>query len=286
LSREAVDAKEFWRRYSRNRGAVLGVLLLLGFGFTAIFANIITRFDPLSTRVGPMASPPGEEYWFGTDDLGRDVFSGVVYGTRVSYLVGLAAALGSSVIGVIVGAIAGYRGGRVDDLLMRFTESVMMIPTFVLALLLVAIFGSSIWNIVVVITMLSWPWAARLVRVEFLSLKGREFVEAAKAIGSSDWFIIFREILPNAMMPVIVNASLQVAYAILIEAGLSFLGLGDPNVISWGRMMYDSRELLRFAPWTSLIPGGAVFFMVLSFNLVGDGLNDATNPRLKEGRAK
>jgi len=286
LSRQAVGAMDLWRRYIRNRPAVLGLLLLAGFMLIAIFAQNITRFDPLSTRVGPILQPPGGEYWFGTDDRGRDVFSGVIYGTRVSFLVGLAAVFGSTIIGVILGSIAGYAGGGIDDVLMRFTETVMIIPTFVLALLLVAIFGSSIWNIALVITVLSWPWAARLVRAEFLTLKGREFVEASKAIGSSDWFIIFREILPNAMTSIIVNASLQVANAIIIEAGLSFLGLGDPNVISWGKMMYDARDYLRFAPWTSLIPGAAIFMLVLCFNLVGDGLNDALNPRLKEVRPK
>jgi len=282
LLRHAVNSKELWHRYVRSKPAVVGLFLLVGF----VFAGSISGFDPLRTGVGPILQPPGRDYWFGTDDSGRDVFSGVMYGTRVAFLVGLAAVLGSTIIGVIIGSIAGFAGGRVDDLLMRFTETVMIIPTFVLALLLVAIFGSSIWNIVVVITVLSWSWAARLVRAEFLTLKGREYVEASKAVGSSNWFIIFREILPNAMTSVIVNASLQIANAVLIEAGLSFLGLGDANVVSWGKMMYDAREVIRFAPWTSLIPGAAIFIMVLSFNLVGDGLNDALNPRLKETRAK
>lgn len=282
LSRHTVMVIEFWRRYKKNKAAVLGLLLLVIFIIGASFAGNIAKYEPLRTRVGPLLQPPGSDYWFGTDDRGKDVFSEVVYGTRTSMLVGAAAALGVTIIGVLVGTVSGYLGGRVDDLLMRFTEIVMIIPSFVLALVLIAIIGSSIWNIVGVIVILSWPRAARLVRADFLTLKEQQFVEASRAVGSSNLYIMLREILPNAMTSVIVNGSLQVASAILTEAGLSFLGLGDPAVTSWGKMMYESRDVFRNAPWTSIFPGGAIFLLSLAFNLVGDGISDALNPRLKE----
>lgn len=230
---------------------------------------------------GPLA-PPGRAHLFGTDDLGRDIWTGVLHGARVSLLVGVLAAATSALIGVLVGSVAGFYGGRLGDVLMRATEFFLVIPTFLLALVLVAVSRPSIWNIIFTLGILGWPSTARLARAEFLSLREREFVMAARAMGVYPVRILFRHILPNAAPPLIVNSSLGVATAILVEAGLSFLGLGDPNLFSWGLMLRNSREFLRMAWWMPTFPGLAIFVTVLSLNLVGDGLNDALNPRLRQ----
>jgi peptide/nickel transport system permease protein len=259
-SRLARACAEFWRRYRKNRSGLVGLALVCGFLLLAVLAGAIATSAPLDTKTGAPFEPPGPIHYFGTDDLGRDVFSGVVYGARVSLAVGF----------------------LVDDLLMRVTEMFMVIPVFVLALLLVALFGPSVSNVIVVISILSWPGTARLVRADFLSLKNREFVEAARSLSAGHLDIIFAEILPNALAPVIITASLRVATAILIEAGLSFLGFGDPNTISWGLMLYWAQNFIRHAPWMAIFPGLAISLTTLAFNLMGDGLNDALNPRLKE----
>lgn len=270
----------FWKKYKRNKAAVFGLLIVLFFILLAIISPVISTFKPLTTGNDSFFKP-GSKYLMGTDDLGRDIFSGVLYGSRVSIVVGLLAALTSTLIGILIGSLSGYYGGLIDDLLMRLTEFFQVIPRFFLALVIIALFGSSIWNIIIVIGILSWPITARLVRVEFLSLKEREFIEGAKAIGVSDLKIILRHILPNATPPIIVSGSLQIARAILLEAGLSFLGLGDPNQISWGVMLYNAQRFLRHAWWTATFPGIAIFLVVLGFNLMGDGLNDALNPKQK-----
>ncbi|OFX14875.1 MAG: ABC transporter permease, partial [Armatimonadetes bacterium RBG_19FT_COMBO_69_19] len=211
---------------------------------------------------------------------GRDIWTGVLFGARVSLTVGVLAATTSALIGTAIGSIAGYYGGGVDNVLMRGTEFFLVIPSFLLALILVAVSGPSIWNVILTIGLLGWPSTARLIRAEFLSLKQREFVMAAHAVGAGTARIVFRQILPNAAPPAVVMTSLGVASAILVEAGLSFLGLGDPNLFSWGLMLRNSREFLRIAWWMPTFPGLAIFLTVLSVNLVGDGLNDALNPRL------
>jgi peptide/nickel transport system permease protein len=216
----------------------------------------------------------------GTDALGRDVFAGLIYGARVSLLVGLVSTTVALTIGVPVGAIAGYFGGKVDDALMRFTEFFQTIPSFPLAIVLVAILQPSIYSIVGSIAIVSWPPVARLVRGEVLSLRTREYVQAAIVTGQSNTWIISREILPNALSPVIVLASLMVANAILLESSLSFLGLGDPNLMSWGYMVGAGRTVIRQAWWITVFPGIAILISVLGMNLIGEGLNDALNPRL------
>jgi peptide/nickel transport system permease protein len=256
---------------------MLGILVI-----AAILADSFGRVSPRTMGESPLA-PPGHEHLFGTDDLGRDIWSGVLHGARVSLLVGVLAATTSSAIGILVGAVGGYHGGWVDDILMRVTEFFLVIPTFLLALVLVAVSGPSIWNVIVTLGALGWPSTARLVRAEFLSLREREFVMAARVAGANTARIIFRGILPNAAPPIIVNTSLGVASAILVEAGLSFLGLGDPNLFSWGLMLRNSRDFLRLAWWMPTFPGLAIFVTVLSLNLVGDGLNDALNPRVRQG---
>jgi peptide/nickel transport system permease protein len=271
---------DFWEKFRRNRVAVFGLGVVVCFGALALTAPWLAPFQPLSTGKDSF-HPPGAAYLMGTDDLGRDLLSGVLWGARVSLLVGLLAALTSTVIGVIVGALAGYYRGFLDDLLMRMTEFFLVIPRFFLVLVIVALFGNSLWNVIFVIGLLSWPVTARLVRVEFLALREKEFVESARAVGASDWRIILRHILPNAAPPIVVSGSLQIARAILMEAGLSFLGLGDPNQVSWGVMLYNAQRFLRHAWWTATFPGLAIFLIVMGFNLVGDGLNDALNPRQK-----
>jgi peptide/nickel transport system permease protein len=218
----------------------------------------------------------------GTDDLGRDVFSGFMLGAKLSLLVGFLAAITSTIIGIIVGSIAGYCGGRIDNVMMRFTDVFMTIPQFVFALVIAALFGGSLWNVIWVIGVLYWPSTARLIRAEFLSLKEYEFVKAARALGMRDMEIIFGEILPNAISPAIVNASLSVASAILVEAGLSFLGLGDMTLRSWGAMLHDAQTFMREAWWMAVFPGLGIFFATWGFNSVGEGLNAALNPRLRE----
>jgi peptide/nickel transport system permease protein len=272
--------RQFWSKYSRNRPAVAGLALVLGFAALGLLAPWLTAFPPLDT--GPHAfRSPDAIHRMGTDDLGRDILSGVLWGARVSIAVGLLAALTSTGIGVIVGAAAGYYGRWLDELLMRLTEFFLVIPRFFLVLVMVALFGNSLWHVILVIGVLSWPVTARLIRVEFLSLREKEFIEASRAIGASDARIILRHILPNAVAPIVVSGSLQIARAILMEAGLSFLGLGDPNQVSWGVMLYNAQRFLRRAWWTAAFPGLAIFGIVMGFNLVGDGLNDALNPRQK-----
>jgi peptide/nickel transport system permease protein len=271
---------QFWNKYARNRPAVAGLAMVLAFGALGLLAPWLASFPPLAT--GPHSfRPPGATYLLGTDDLGRDILSGVLFGAQVSIAVGLLAALTSTLIGVIIGAAAGFYGRTLDDLLMRVTEFFLVIPRFFLVLVMVALFGNSLWHVILVIGILSWPVTARLVRVEFLALREKEFVESSRASGASDLRIILRHILPNAIAPIVVSGSLQIARAILMEAGLSFLGLGDPNQPSWGVMLFNAQRFLRQAWWTATFPGFAIFFIVMGFNLVGDGLNDALNPRQK-----
>ena len=210
------------------------------------------------------------------------MLSRVVHGARVSLTIGVMAALTSTAIGITVGALAGFYGGLLDDLLMRITEVLFMIPRIFVALIVVALFGPAMMNVILVIGLLSWPVIARLVRAEFLSLKEREFVEAARSLGSSNWDLMFSEILPNGLAPVVVATSLQVGQAILIESTLAFLGLGDPTTPSWGLLLNSAQPWLEKAWWMSFFPGVSLALTVLGLNLVGDGLNDAINPALKE----
>ena len=276
--------REFWRRFRRNIGAVVGLAILALVGLTALLAPVIFPFSPWEMRGVPFM-PPGEMgFLLGSDSLGRDVAAGIAHGTLVSLLVGGVSTAVSLAIGITLGAVAGYAAGRVDDAVMRFTEFFQTIPSFVLAVVLVAIFTPSITSIVVAIAIVSWPPVTRVVRAEFLSLRSREFVQAAEVLGRSRIAIMLTEILPNALSPIIVLSSLMVATAILLESALSFLGLGDPNLMSWGFMIGAGRSVIRLAWWMSVFPGIAIFLTVLALNLVGEGLNDALNPRLARRR--
>jgi peptide/nickel transport system permease protein len=270
----------FWRRFARNLGAMAGLVILLLVALMAALAPVIYPFSPWEMRGIPFM-PPGEGgFLLGSDSLGRDVAAGIAHGALVSFLVGGVSTVVALALGVTLGSVAGYFGGWVDDAIMRFTEFFQTIPSFVLAVVLVAIFTPSITSIVVAIALVSWPPVTRVVRAEFLSLRSREFVQAAEVLGRGPVAIMATEILPNALSPIIVLASLMVATAILLESSLSFLGLGDPNLMSWGFMIGSGRSVIRIAWWMSVFPGIAIFLTVLALNLVGEGLNDALNPRL------
>ena len=277
---------DFWRRLARNRGAVIGLALLALVVLVAVLAPLLYQQSPWRMVQRPFLPPMAlDGFWFGTDTLGRDIGAGLAHGARVSLLIGLVSTVVALAIGIPLGAVAGYFGGRWDDALMRFTEFFQTIPSFALAIVIVAILEPSLSSIVLAIALVSWPPVARLVRGEFLSLRSREYVQAAILSGLSPVAIIFRQILPNSLSPIIVLASLMVASAILLESALSFLGLGDPNVMSWGYMIGAGRTVLRQAWWICVFPGLAIVLTVLALNLIGEGLNDALNPRLaRKGR--
>ena len=269
-----------WRRFSRSRSGVVGLTLLMLVVALALTAPLFFPNDPFQI-VGRPFQPPFGDYLLGTDSLGRDIAAGLAYGARTSLLIALLATTFAVALGVLIGGLAGYYGGWLDDVLMRLTEFFQTIPYFVFAIVLVAILSASIENIILAIAIVSWPPVARLVRGEFMAMRNREFVEASICLGTSDVAIIGRDILPNCLSPIIVTGSLMVATAILTESALAFLGLGDPNVMSWGFMIGSGRTFLRTAWWLCAIPGTAILVTVLSINLVGEGLNDALNPRLR-----
>lgn len=278
--------KAFASRFAAHRGALAGTVILAMVVLMALTCSMVFDDSPWAMVAEPLIPAfSGWEHPLGTDMLGRDIATGIAYGARVSLLVGLVSTVVAVVVGVLVGAAAGYYGGRVDDALMRFTEFFQTIPQLAMAVVLVAIFRPSVYSIVGAIAIVSWPPVARLVRSEFLTLREREFVQAAVVVGLRPSRIIFTQILPNAMSPIIVSASLMVATAILTESSLSFLGLGDRNLMSWGFMIGAARTMLREAPMMSVIPGVAILFTVLAINLIGEGLNDAMNPHLRGRRS-
>lgn len=273
-----------WRRLRRNRMAMLGLIVILFLTVVSLLAPVIAPYDPNLTDPYMREQPPSAEHWLGTDTLGRDVFSRLVWAGRISLSVGVVGVLIYIVIGVVVGAVAGYYGGWVDNVVMRFTDIVIAFPYLALAMVVVAAVGAGIWTMVITLALLSWTTVARLVRGEFLSLRSREFVEAAHAMGGRDFWIVVRHMLPNAMAPVIVTGTLGVASLILAEAALSFLGLGVPQPhASWGNMLASANSLrvMAFQWWRWIPPGVVIFVAVLSLNLFGDGLRDALDPRLK-----
>lgn len=274
---------EALRVFARNPSALAGVLLLAVILAVTIFGPVAMGADPFEISGAPM-TPPGADALLGTDYLGRDVLTGMVYGGRATLLVGVVAAVLSMAIGLTVGALAGYYGGWIDETLMRITEFFQVLPTLLFAMVLVTLFSPSLATIAIAIGVVSWTGTARLARGEFLRLKRREYVLAERVIGAGDARIIWRVILPNALAPLIVSATLAIGMAILFEAGLSFLGLGDPNIMSWGLMIGSNRPYILTAWWAVTLPGAAIFLTVLAVSLIGDGLNDALNPNSR-GRA-
>ena len=268
-----------------NPNALFGIAFLLLVIAAALLAPLLFPGDPLA-MVGKPFLWPGQEAAFplGTDSMGRNVLAGIVHGARISLFVGLAATALGLGFGIVIGAVAGYFGGWVDDLLVRLIEIFQTLPNFVLLVVLVAIAQPSALTVTVAIAIVSWPMVARLTRAEFRSIREKDYVEAARSLGYGHARIIFREILPNALPPLIVTSSVMVASAILMESALSFMGLGDPNVVSWGSMIGAGREMIRTAWYLTALPGIAIVFTVLSLNLIGDGLNDALNPRFSEDR--
>lgn len=265
--------------FVHNPAAMFGVVVVLAAITLALIGPFLSPYTP-HEDVGIVLAPPSSEHWMGTDHLARDVFSRFIVGTRVSLMVGLSAASIATIIGLLVGAAAGYLGGWVDGLLMRVADVFLTIPMLVLGLALAVILGPSIVNIILIISLLAWPNMARLVRGEFLSIRDRDYVRASVAVGSSSWWIVFREILPNVLPLIFVGWSYEVGGAIITEAGLSFLGLGDLQAGSWGIMLQDAQRFLRDGWWLSVFPGLGIALSVLSANLIGEGLNDALNPKL------
>ena len=270
----------FARRFARNRLALAG-LVVIGFMFAvSLLAGWLAPHDPNRPDPRQRLRPPGAEYLLGTDSLGRDVLSRLIWGSRVSLKVGFVSVGLATAIGLCLGAFAGYYGGLADSLIMRFCDLMLCFPAMFLVLAVISILEPSIWNVMAVIGLTSWMGVARLVRAEFISLKSRDFVQAARALGASDARLILRHLLPNALAPVLVSATLGVAGAILLESGLSFLGLGiQPPTATWGVMLADGKDYLSRAWWLSFYPGLAILATVLSYNLVGEGLRDAIDPR-------
>lgn len=271
----------FFRKLQKRKIALAGLGMVLLLSFLSLAAPALTRYPPEQQNLAERLQPPSARHWFGTDEYGRDVFSRMLYGGRISLSVGLAAVGLATLIGVLLGALAGYYGGWLDMCIMRFVDIVLCIPTLFLILMLVVFVGPSLGNIMVIIGLTSWTELARLMRAEFLSLKQRDYVLAAQALGLPAWRIMFRHILPNALAPVFVSATFGVAGAILLESGLSFLGLGvQPPTPSWGNILAAGKDYMTQAWWLTLLPGMAIFSTVLGYNLFGDTLRDLLDPRL------
>lgn len=272
--------QQFWERFKENRFAAAGLAVIVALFILSFGAGYLTPYDPDVIDAWHVLLPPSADHWFGTDELGRDVFTRVVYGARVSLKVGFVAVGIAVLIGTVVGLFAGFYGGWIDSVLMRLVDIMLCFPTFFLILAVIAMLEPSIWYIMVIIGLTGWMGVARLVRAEVLSLKSRDFISAARVLGASDLRIIFRHILPNALSPVLVSATLGVAGAILTESALSFLGIGvQPPTPSWGNILTSGKDYIEFAWWLSLFPGVAILVTVLSYNLVGEGIRDALDPR-------
>ena len=274
--------KEIWRRFRRNKQAMVGMCMLLLMIFSAIFASVISPYDPLQQDIINRLQPPSAAHFFGTDELGRDIFSRILYGSRISLTVGLIAVSISSVVGCALGAIAGYYGGVLDNVIMICTDVLMAIPSILLNISIVAALGTGLQNVMIAIGISSVPAYCRIMRASLLSLKDQEFVDASRAAGASDPYIILNHILPNSLAPLIVQGTLKIGGAILSCASMSFIGLGIvPPTPEWGAMLSTGRDFLRDAPHLTAFPGMAIMFAVFAMNLMGDGLRDALDPKLK-----
>lgn len=277
--------RAFWKPFVASRMGPIGLAILVMVALAAIFAPLIAPAGPFELGGPRLAGPGTAGHPLGTDHLGRDMLAQIVYGARVSLTIGLVAASISLVVGVLVGSIAGYYGGWADIILSRLTDMFLIIPAFFLIIVVVATLGSGIVYVMIVIGLTAWPTSARLMRAQALSLRERTFVQALRALGESGPRILVRHIVPNGIQPLIANASLDIAAAILIEAGLSFIGLGDPNKATWGRMIFDGRTTITTAWWASVLPGVAIIITVLGFYLVGDGISYVLSPRNRQKNA-
>jgi peptide/nickel transport system permease protein len=276
--------KELLSAFKRNKLALVSLLFILLVIFAAIFAPYISPYNPDKINVNAILQPPSFTHWLGTDQLGRDVFSRLIYGSRISIEVGFIAVSISLFIGVIIGAFSGYYSGLIDSLLMRFVDIMLTFPSFFLILAISAILKPSIINIMIIIGLTSWMGVARIVRAEFIQNRQKDYVLAAKASGASDMYIIFSEILPNCIAPILVSATLGIAGAILIQASLAFLGIGImPPTASWGGMLSRGKTYIMIAWWLTLFPGLAILMTVLSFNLIGEAVRDALDPKVNRG---
>ena len=289
--KEQTMAQMIWRSYLRHKPAMIGTVIVLIFALTAIFARYLTPFDPEKTELTNMLQPPSAEHLMGTDELGRDLLTRLLYGGRVSLSIGVMAMALAVTVGAVVGGLSGFYGGWVDNVLMRFTDMMLAFPSlFVLIILSLALRDipievlrgtafASIFSIVLVIAVLAWMRVARLVRAAFLSLKEKEFIEAARCSGASNVRIMMRHLLPNAMSPIIVAATFRVATSIITESGLSYLGFGvQPPTPTWGNMLKNAQDQMTRAPWTAIFPGIMIFIAVIAINFIGDGLRDALDP--------
>ncbi|WP_411878726.1 ABC transporter permease [Polaromonas sp. YR568] len=282
VPREATPARRALRRLVRRRGAMLGLAIVVMFVVLALFAPWIAPYDPIATSWSAVRKAPSMQYLFGTDEIGRDVLSRVVWGARASLLAGLVSVSISMALGVPIGLLAAYVGGWTDSLISRFTDAMLAVPFLILAIALAAFLGPSLSNAMIAIGVSATPIFIRLTRAQVLAMKVEDFVEAARAVGNPHWRIALRHILPNVLPPLIVQASLAIASAIIAEASLSFLGLGQqPPAPSWGSMLNTAKNYVDNAPWMAVWPGLSIFLLVLSFNLLGDGLRDALDPKHK-----
>jgi peptide/nickel transport system permease protein len=273
--------QNFWQCFLRNPRVALSLLWLAFMVVVAAAAPLLAPTSPFAIVSKPFL-PPFGEFLFGTDSLGRNLLAGLIYGARTSLLIAIIATIAAVAFGTLIGSVAGFYGGLIDDVLMRISEFFQTIPAFIFAIVLVAILAPSAESIVIAIATVSWPPIARVVRGEVLTIRSREFVQAAIVAGQRDMAILFGQVLPNALSPLIVTGSLLVANAILIESSLSFLGLGAPDLMSWGFQIGAGRPFLRDAWWLVTVPGVAILVTVLAINLIGEGLNDALNPRLRD----
>ena len=279
--RESFIYQVFWKRFRNNRFAMAGGAVVIVLFIISFLAPYLTLYGPDDLDLFQVLTAPSSAHWFGTDELGRDVLTRVIYGARISLLVGFVAMGIAVVIGTVVGLVSGFYSGWVDNILMRFVDMMLCFPTFFLILAVIAFIGQSIWYIMIIIGLTGWMGVARLVRAEVLSIREREYVMAVRALGASDIRIIFRHILPNSMSPVLVAATLGVAGAILTESALSFLGIGvPPPTPSWGNILTSGKDYIEFAWWLTLYPGLAITVTVLAYYLVGEGIRDALDPRI------
>ncbi len=276
---------DWWGRFKQHRLGVIGAAVVLLLFVVSLSAPLLAPYDPNFIDIKSILEPPGAGHWFGTDQLGRDVLSRIIWGGRISLLVGFVSVGIAAMAGIILGSAAGYFGGLVDSIIMRFVDIMLCFPTFFLILAVVAFLEPSIWNIMIVIGATNWMGIARLIRAEILSLKERDYVLAARSLGAGPFRILWRHIIPNAMAPVLVSITLGVAGAILTESALSFLGIGvQPPTPSWGNILTAGKESIEVAWWLSFYPGIAILITVLGYNLLGEGIRDAIDPRLREGR--